>query len=275
MVVQNMNVRRYLTIFLNLSLIFFAFAVAILLAKQYFFTSEDRVLNIGDKIFINGTPKERETQFLVIFLRSGCIFCTKSSNFYKEISNGLSTSKNTRLFAAFSSSDDKAVEYLSQLGLSGLDTIRMNYRDIGIEGTPTIALIDSAGIVKDVWTGKLSHRREVEVKQTLGLASDSWYVEESEVGDVGKGGQTTVVVDVQDRDLYVLNHFKDAKNIPADEFPIRGINELSVDDSIFVYGTSEKDGEDARENLLKGGFKKVYILNYKFQNPSVPIYRGN
>jgi rhodanese-related sulfurtransferase len=153
--------------------------------------------------------------------------------------------------------------------------IRMNYRDLGIEGTPTIALADSSGVVKEIWHGRLSRRREALVKQTLGLAAHSWYIEESEVDELRKVGQTVVVVDVQSRDLYEINHFKGAKNIPADEIDVRGVNELSLDDTIVVYGISEKDGEYAQETLLKSGFGKVQILNYKFQKPNGPAYVGN
>jgi hypothetical protein len=39
---------------------------------------------------------------------------------------------------------------------------------IGITGTPTLALVDSRGIVKDVWTGKLPPEEENEVVKRIG-----------------------------------------------------------------------------------------------------------
>ena len=84
-----------------------------------------------------------------------------------------------------------------------------------------------------------------------------------------------MIIDVQSRDFFAMNHFIGAKNIPLDELPVRGVNELSANYTIVVYGNFDKDGEKAQEVLGNNGFKKVYILNYQFPNPSVPTISDN
>lgn len=257
--------RKRVKTFLNVSIIVLILALVGVLGKSYIFTTEPKVLKAGDKISLSGVSWEKEKQAVLLFLRIDCIYCTKSADFYYELSKALAQSANTSLIAVFSKNDDRSKEYLSGLRLTELNSIHASYAELGIAGTPTIALIDDAGIVQDLWRGKLSRKQEVEVKQKLGLPVDDWYIEESEVDDLKKSGQEVSVIDVQDRDYYAKKHFMDARNIPLDELSVRAINELSLSDIIIVYGIFEKNGEDAQDVLAQEGFRKVYILNYRFQ----------
>jgi hypothetical protein len=45
--------------------------------------------------------------------------------------------------------------------------------------------------------------------------------------------------------FFALNHHPASRNIPIDQLDVRGVNELSPDDTVIVYGQSERDGETA------------------------------
>lgn len=268
MVDEESKFRKRLGTFLNISIVVFILALAAVLAKTYIFTSEPKVIKVGDRISLSNVSLEKDKQSVLLFLRSDCIYCTKSADFYKDLSKALAQSANTRLIAVFSKNDDRATEYLSELGLTELNSIHASYGELGIAGTPTLALVNDAGMVKELWKGKLSRKQEIEIKKNLSIPADDWYIEESELDVLKKSGQKVTIIDVQDRDFYAKNHFIGAKNIPLDELSVRGTNELSLTDIIVVYGISEKDGDYAQEVLARDGFVKVYILDYKFQNPN-------
>lgn len=53
--------------------------------------------------------------------------------------------------------------YLSKQGVFVDDVKQISLDSIGAEGTPTLILVDSSGIVKDVWVGKLPKTVEATV----------------------------------------------------------------------------------------------------------------
>ena len=208
------KIRKRGAILLNVLVIGFALALAVVLARTYIFSSEPKLIAIGDRISLSDTPPvEAGKRLVVLFLRSDCVFCTKSAEFYKAVSAGLAQSANTRVIAVFSTIDSRSDEYMGELGLADLQMVRASLGSLGIAETPTIVLIDDANTVQEVWRGKLSRKQEVEFKQKLGIPVDDWYIQESEISDLKKPGQVVTIVDVQNRDSYSRNHLLDAKNI--------------------------------------------------------------
>lgn len=170
-----------------------------------------------------------------------------------------------KITSVFSEQDVGFQNYLKELGLPDIETRTAKYAQIGIEGTPTLMLVDENGIIRNIWKGMLTPKKQLEVKQKLGLTVDDWFIEETELNDLKRKEQTITVLDIRDRESLEKKHFSDAINIPADELNVRAVNEISLSDTVIVYGSFETEGEDAQETLLKEGFRKVYILNYKFQ----------
>jgi rhodanese-related sulfurtransferase len=267
MVAEQTKFRRRLGTVLNVSIVILLLTLSTILTKTYIFPTEPKVITYGDKISLSDVPLERGKQSVLLFLRSDCVYCTKSGGFYKDISQTLAQTGNTHLLAVFSKNDERSTDYMSEIGLANLVSIHASFKELGIVATPTMVLIDDMGQVQEVWRGKLSPKREGEFKEKLGIPFDDWYLEESDLNDLKKNGQKVTIVDIQNRDSYARNHHPDAENIPLDELLIRGINELSLTDIVVVYGVSEADGEQAQEILAKAGFVKVYILDYKFQTP--------
>jgi hypothetical protein len=63
---------------------------------------------------------------------------------------------------------DDIREYLARQDLR-VDAVEMvNYSKVGVSGTPTLALEDESGLVREVWFGFLSEKQEAEVLARMG-----------------------------------------------------------------------------------------------------------
>jgi rhodanese-related sulfurtransferase len=263
---QKTKFRQYLETSVNISLIAACLVFVGVLAKTYFAPSTAAVKKIqtGDTISFPDSTWEKGQKSLLLFLQSDCQYCTKSADFYVEIAKETAHVSNAKIVAVFSEKDTRFADYLKELGLQNLETRKTGFAKSGIEGTPTLVLVNDNGIVQNIWKGMLSPKKQIEVKQNLDLQITDWFIEEAEVSDLKKKGQTITIVDVRDREFYAMKHFADAKNIPMDELYIRAVNELSLSDTVIIYGISDDEGADAQEILAREGFRKVYILRYKF-----------
>jgi hypothetical protein len=60
-------------------------------------------------------------------------------------------------------------EYLTKIGVRVDDLKSASLSEIAVTGTPTVLLVDSKGIVRNVWVGKLSQARQSEVFSAIGI----------------------------------------------------------------------------------------------------------
>ncbi|HSK74136.1 MAG TPA: rhodanese-like domain-containing protein [Pyrinomonadaceae bacterium] len=264
---ERTKLHKYFETAVNISLLAICLILVGVIAKKYFIPAAAPIKSVkaGDKISFPNLTGTKGQKSIFIFLQSGCQYCTKSGYFYNNLAKETAENPNTKIIAVFSEKDDRFQDYLKELGLQNLETRQANFAEIGIEGTPTLAIADENGVVQNVWKGMLSPKKQLEVKQNLGLKTADPFIEEAELSDLRKKGQAVVVIDIRDRETYAQKHFTDAKNIPADELPVRAINEISPSNTVVVYGTFDYEGENAQEVLAREGFREVYILNYKFQ----------
>jgi hypothetical protein len=56
---------------------------------------------------------------------------------------------------------------LEQLGVSVDEVKQFSLEKIGVSGTPTLLLVDTSGVVKNFWVGKLSPEQEATVLSVL------------------------------------------------------------------------------------------------------------
>jgi hypothetical protein len=117
---------------------------------------------LGKKISLPNTNWAKNGQTLVLALSTGCHFCTESAAFYKELVQKRA-SKNIRLIAVLPQPVDAGRRYLNDLGITVDDVKQLQPTSIGVDGTPTLLLINKDGIVTDSWRGKLPPEKEREV----------------------------------------------------------------------------------------------------------------
>ena len=148
----------------NLAILVVSCLLAITLVKAYFLNES------GDKA--TSTPSvasldiawNQNGQTLILALSRNCHFCTESAPFYKQLSQ---SKGNTHLVALLPQSVEEGREYLEHLGVSVDQVKQFSLEEIGVSGTPTLLLVDTSGVIKNRWVGKLSPEQEATVLSVL------------------------------------------------------------------------------------------------------------
>jgi hypothetical protein len=101
---------------------------------------------------------------LLLALSTTCHFCTDSASFYQRISTERG---HTYLVAIFPQEPREGERYLANLGVKVDEVKQVAFGELGITGTPTLALIDSEGKVLNIWEGLLPSSGENEVIERM------------------------------------------------------------------------------------------------------------
>lgn len=110
---------------------------------------------------IDWTQNERT---LLLVLSNECHFCTESAPFYQQIMRQRGRAK---VIAVLPQDVNSTQSYLRDHGIFVDDVKQAPLDSIGIRGTPTIVLVDSGGVVKGVWVGKLPQNEEASLLREL------------------------------------------------------------------------------------------------------------
>jgi thiol-disulfide isomerase/thioredoxin len=102
---------------------------------------------------------------LVLALSTQCHFCTDSAPFFQRIQK--EAAKNVRMLAVLPQAVEDSRKYLEGEGVHVDDVKQAQLNTIGVTGTPTLLLVDSAGRVSDAWQGKLQPEQEAGVLAVL------------------------------------------------------------------------------------------------------------
>lgn len=89
----------------------------------------------------------------------------RQRSFFKKITGA---AKDTRIVAVLPQTVDESRQYLEKLGVRVDDLKSAPLAAISVGGTPTMMLVDSKGIIRNVWVGKLSNDRQSEVLSAIG-----------------------------------------------------------------------------------------------------------
>lgn len=122
--------------------------------------------HIPNSLNVNWSAHQRT---LVLGLQTTCHFCAESGPFFRTLTNG--APKDVRIVAALPQTPEVARKYLDGLGVHVDEIKQVPLAAIGIKGTPTLLLVNSLGVVKDMWTGKLQPQGEASVLSALQATS--------------------------------------------------------------------------------------------------------
>lgn len=127
---------------------------------------------LGDKAPLPDEIKYADAkQTLVLFVRNTCRFCSASMPFYKRIAESQSRSAHRlRLVAASTDSTDDTAEYLGKHHLSVDQIVSFDYDPnvVKVAVTPTLVLVDSNGVVQNLWRGEQRPTGEQKIFAALG-----------------------------------------------------------------------------------------------------------
>jgi len=152
----------------NIAIIIAALAVVLIFIRNY--TQKPAgpppTIATGTKLPLQDVNWQSSEKNLVLVVSTTCHFCTESAGFYRELVSQCKQ-QHVRTIAVLPQVVPEAESYLKNEGVT-VDEVRQSaLSDIKVYGTPTLLLVDSGGIVRNVWEGKLPDKQEKEVLAKL------------------------------------------------------------------------------------------------------------
>jgi len=152
----------------HILLIVVCIAALAALVRQQFFPQSSRPSYpelTGKRIVIPGMDVPMSPGLaVVVAVRSDCKFCGDSLAFYREIENRRRASKNPiGFFFVSPEPTEKTVAFVRKTGVSADRVISVDFKNLGIALTPTLAIVDSDGLVKKAYYGKLTDKKETDL----------------------------------------------------------------------------------------------------------------
>jgi rhodanese-related sulfurtransferase len=249
---------------LNIAIVVMLLVLAGTLIKRSFFNSpETPTLAPTARIFINGIDWSKSAQTLLIAIRKGCEYCTRSGRFYRRLIDGLKSRTDIRVVVIYPDETLQGEAYLREVGLTSIESKQERLAPLGIKFVPTLALVDRNGDVSKVWVGELSPKKESEVMMAVQLKDtrpmSEWTISESELKRRVASHESAIVLDLRERRAYTNGHLDGAKNIPWDEVYTRARNELPQNQNIILYSNDEIQADVAYSDLFRLGYTNVLI----------------
>ena len=159
----------------NIAIIVVALLLCMVLVKPYLLAGNNKSSNVevtdpseqtlkGKKVTLSNIDWHANGKTLLLVLSTTCHYCKESSPFYKRLTRD---AKNIHFIALFPQSIEEARQYLYEHGIQ-LEEIRQGTLSaLGVQGTPTLILVDDAGTVTNTWVGELTSDKEEEVLSKL------------------------------------------------------------------------------------------------------------
>ncbi|HEX8565571.1 MAG TPA: thioredoxin-like domain-containing protein [Pyrinomonadaceae bacterium] len=165
------NLTKKLEIFANIAIVIVAVLLTVMIVQRIFFTnppttSKPESPSVGTELPLHDIDWSAQPKTVLLVLQKECRYCTQSAPFYQQLIQKVK-SQNLKLIAVLPGNKDESEKYLNEIGLSGLDVYQSQLSSLKIKGTPTVLIINNKGEVSNVWIGKLSSDKEVEVINQL------------------------------------------------------------------------------------------------------------
>jgi hypothetical protein len=168
------NLTKKVEMLANISIIVVASLLVIVLVKVYLRkpvltpdipTAQQTA--VGTKLSLPGVDWGQAGQTIVLAISNTCHFCSESAGFYQRLALEKAKHDGLRMIAVLPQEESEGRAYLSGLGVNVDDVKQMPLDAIGVTGTPTLFLVDRAGVVKTSWIGKLTKEKEEEVVKSF------------------------------------------------------------------------------------------------------------
>ena len=165
-VLERLNGKNKLEILVNTAILSVAVITIVVFAQSYLAFKEDKDAPqnlVGTKPQLSGVNWSEHKQTLLLVLQKDCRFCTESAPFYWRLWQEVAASKEARIIAVLPQTVAEGQEYLRSLNVPISDVRQTTPSSLGVRGTPTILLVNQAGVVTDAWRGKLPAEKELDV----------------------------------------------------------------------------------------------------------------
>lgn len=155
----------------NILIVIVAILFIGILVQKYIlsnFTSSSLPLSptIGNKVSLPDTNWSKSNKNVLLIMQKGCHFCSESAEFYKNLIQQ-TQNKNVTIIAVLPQNKVEAEEYLTSLGISGIEIKQISLDSLQVSGTPTIIIANDKGEISNFWIGKLPSDKETEIINQL------------------------------------------------------------------------------------------------------------
>ena len=172
-----MNIRGKLETAANAATVVAALLLSVVLVKVYLLPRKTLpragggpAISVGAELntTLPGVNWRKNGQTLVLAISTQCHFCTESAPFFRTLAS--KAGKKIRIVALLPQPVDTAQKYLNNEGVRVDQVEQADLNGIGVRGTPTMLLVNSAGAVTNVWVGELQPVRQRRVLNVLAKA---------------------------------------------------------------------------------------------------------
>ncbi|MGZ8842330.1 MAG: TlpA family protein disulfide reductase [Pyrinomonadaceae bacterium] len=167
------NISKKIEIASNIAILVVACLLAMVLVKSYLLTGPQKALEPDPiekglvkppAVSLLDIDWKANGQTVLLAISISCRYCTESAPFYRKLAED---QHKTRLIAISSQSVTDSRGYLERLGVRADEIKQFPLDKLGVNGTPTLIIVDSSGVVRSFWTGKLTPEQETAVLGTL------------------------------------------------------------------------------------------------------------
>jgi hypothetical protein len=156
-----MNLRDRIETAANAATIVVALILSAVLVRVYFIPrsvggSSSPQIHPGTNMrgLVTGVNWTGNGRTLVLALSTSCHFCTESAPFLQRVSR--EAQKHAKVLAIFPQPISDAQQYLDKASIPVDGVLRTDLGSLGVPGTPSLVLVNSDGVVTDIWVGKLT-----------------------------------------------------------------------------------------------------------------------
>lgn len=210
---------------------------------------------------IPGVDYKQAARTLILALNVDCRYCTRSVPFYNSLTEA--RQENTgqiNIVAAFINKDERLVKsYVEEKQLSVQTIAGVDLDKLGVNTTPTLILVDSAGKVLDSWRGELQHDGEREVFNSLGLPYKTRTGSTSTAANIKK---TANIFDEQNAAFSIRPHGEVRKD-PAhfiEVFDVNGRGDIYLTYDNFMY-RYDAEGRFKNSRPLPSDFRSPFCVD--------------
>jgi thioredoxin-related protein len=158
----------------NLAIILVAIMIGFVFVKNYLLAprakpeNKDYRVPAGTKVSLPEVDWAQNGQTLLLVLKEGCRYCSESAPFYQRLVRETAARKDVRLIAVLPQEVNQGKQYLSSLNVPVDEVRQAELGALGVQGTPTLILVNAKGEVVQSWVGKLPAEQETEVLKRIG-----------------------------------------------------------------------------------------------------------
>jgi hypothetical protein len=153
----------------NAATIVVAVLISVVVFKTYVFAKPNLPKAVSAPEIVQGKKVDgrlvgvdwaKNHRTLVMALSTTCHYCKDSVPFYHTLTTA---GADVKIVAVLPQSVTEGQQYLSNGGVHVDDVKQIPLNSLGVTGTPTLLIVNDAGVVTDIWVGKLPADQETKV----------------------------------------------------------------------------------------------------------------